>query len=152
MNEFRFHDFTIMVDYAHNPHGLRAFGDFVKAVEATKKIGVITGVGDRRNEDIMALGEEAAKLFDEIIIRQDKDLRGRTAIEISSLLRSGIQKAAPHKKITYFPNELDATDYVVSSAIPGSFAFIFVDKVMDVCRRLQQYLNNEKKIQQKQIV
>jgi cyanophycin synthetase len=65
--------------------------DFVDQLDYTHKIGIITGTGDRRDEDIKAIGEIAAEYFDEIIIRCDKNLRGRTAEEIIALLKSGIQ-------------------------------------------------------------
>jgi UDP-N-acetylmuramyl tripeptide synthase len=54
-----------MLDYAHNAHGMNAIGKFVKKVEATKEVGVIAGAGDRRDEDTIALGEQAAMVFDE---------------------------------------------------------------------------------------
>jgi cyanophycin synthetase len=139
MNEFRFDGFTVMVDYAHNPHGLRAFGEFITSVPATKKIGVIAGVGDRRNEDIMALAEEAARIFDEIVIRMDEDLRGRTESEIYSLLRNGIHKVDPGKKVNYFSTEADAVDNVVHHAEQGSLTVIFADKVDLVCNKLKEY-------------
>jgi cyanophycin synthetase len=148
MNEFDFRDFKVMVDYAHNPHGLRAFGEFVKAVPASKKIGVIAGIGDRRSEDIVSLAEEAAKIFDEIIIRMDEDLRGRTELEIGSLLRSGIQKVSPDKKVLYFSNEPAAIDHVVHTAEPGSFTVIFVDNVLSVCNRLKKHLEEYQKMHQ----
>lgn len=139
MNEFDFGDFTIMVDYAHNPHGLRAFGEFVKALPATTKRGVIAGIGDRRAEDIVTLAEEAAKIFDDIVIRMDEDLRGRTELEIGSLLKQGIQRVAPDKKVSYVSNELEAVDYVVKTATPNSFTVVFVDNVVGVCNRLKQH-------------
>lgn len=141
LNEFNFGDFTILVDYAHNVHGLKAIGQLVHALPATRRIGVIAGIGDRRNEDIVNLATESARIFDEIIIRQDEDLRGRTEFEISSLLRSGIQKVAPDKKVQYFSNELSAIDHAVHSASPGSLTVIFVDNVQSVCSRVQHHLN-----------
>jgi cyanophycin synthetase len=141
MNEFKFDGFSVMVDYAHNTHGLKAFGEFVTAIPATKRVGVITGVGDRRNEDIIALAEEAARIFDEIVIRMDEDLRGRTEFEIASLLGNGIQRAAPGKKVMYFSNEPDALDHVVHHAEVGSFTVIFADKVDWVCNRLKEYVD-----------
>src|ERR1035437_957759 len=70
MNMFHFHNFSVMIDYAHNTHGLMALGKFVKTVDASVKVGIIAGVGDRRDEDIISLGEAAANIFDEIIIWQ----------------------------------------------------------------------------------
>ena len=57
MNLFCFQNYCVLVDYAHNPHGLAALGDYIKQADAVHKVGILTGVGDRRDEDIMALGE-----------------------------------------------------------------------------------------------
>jgi cyanophycin synthetase len=67
-------DFTVLMDYAHNPHGVRALGKFIKTFDATIKIGVLPVLvtAGRRYH---CLGEEAAKIFDEIIIRHDDDMR-----------------------------------------------------------------------------
>lgn len=138
MNEFDFGSFSVMLDYAHNTHGIRALGEFIKTVPASKKIGVITAVGDRRNEDIMALGEEAAKIFDEIIIRHDEDLRGRTEFEISSLLRSGIQKVAPVKKVTYCSNELEAVELAIQKVVPNAFIVLLAENIKSVANRLTE--------------
>ena len=59
----------------------------------TQKVGIISGTGDRRDEDIKEMGKISAKCFDEIIIRQDKHLRGRTAEEIIQPLTEGITEA-----------------------------------------------------------
>lgn len=56
---------------------------------------MISGTGDRRDEDIRELGEISARYFDEIIIRCDKNLRGRTAEEIIELLQQGIRNVNP---------------------------------------------------------
>jgi UDP-N-acetylmuramyl pentapeptide synthase len=69
MNMFHIKNYTVMVDYAHNTHGFMAISDFLSKVDATQKVGVIAGVGDRRDEDIRNLGRVAAGMFDEIIIR-----------------------------------------------------------------------------------
>ena len=99
MNLFQFPTFEVLVDYAHNAAGLLAVGEFLKKTEANKKIGIIAGIGDRRDEDTIELGKIAAQLFDEIIIRQDKDLRGKSGDEINNLLKEGIFSVDPNKKV-----------------------------------------------------
>ncbi len=69
--------------------------DFVSKLDYQNKVGIISGTGDRRDEDIRELGEISAQYFDEIIIRCDKNLRGRTADEIIGLLKEGIDKVNP---------------------------------------------------------
>ncbi|RYY86389.1 MAG: cyanophycin synthetase [Chitinophagaceae bacterium] len=138
MNRFELDSCTVLVDYAHNAHGLRALGEYVHAVKPKRALGVITGVGDRRNEDIIAMGAEAAKIFDEIIIRVDADLRGRTEFEISSLLRSGIHKTDPQQKVSYCANELAAVDCALSKAESGDLVVILVEDVQGVLGRLKE--------------
>ena len=84
--------FKFLVDFAHNPAGLELLCDFVSKLDGAPKVGIISGTGDRRDEDIRELGGISAKYFDEIIIRQDKNLRGRTAEEIVNLLVEGINE------------------------------------------------------------
>ena len=76
MNVFKFKHFEMLVDFAHNPDGFQAISNYLAKVEMHPKVGVIAAAGDRRDEDIRELGRIAGRTFDEIIIRQDKNLRG----------------------------------------------------------------------------
>ncbi len=143
MNIFNFKNFTVMADYAHNAHGMRAIGKFVAKVDATKKVGVIAGVGDRRDEDTIELAEEAARVFDEIIIRQDKHLRGRTEEAIIALLTTGIRNIDANKKITVMKKESEAIDYAVRNAEKGSFIVIINDVVLAALDQLQRLKEEE---------
>ena len=150
-NIFQFNDYKVMMDYAHNPHGVRALGEFINNMEVSYKIGVITGVGDRRNEDIIALGEEAAKIFDTIIIRYDEDLRGRTDFEIGSLLRSGIQKVNPNKHILHSAGELEAIDLAMAAAVQNAIVVVLVENVDSVFHYLKEAQQSNTGVTQKTI-
>jgi cyanophycin synthetase len=99
MNIFDFKKFKVLIDFAHNPAGYRGVEEYLSSVEATKKIGIIAGVGDRRDEDIKECAIIAARMFDHIIIRQEKYLRGRTDEEIISLIMEGINEV--NRDVTY---------------------------------------------------
>ena len=144
VNVFDFNQFKFIVDYAHNQHGVRAMGKFVKSLDASVRIGIITGVGDRRDEDIIALGEEAARVFDHIAIRHDEDLRGRTTEEIDRLLQTGIRRVDTQKPITYFHTECDAVDHYVQHAPPGAIVVVFIEHVTNVLACIKQHLETEK--------
>ncbi len=143
MNMFHFRNYSVMIDYAHNTHGLTAIGKFVNTVEASVKVGIIAGVGDRRDEDIISLGETAAKIFDEIIIRQDKNLRGRTEQEIIDLMTKGIHNIDPNKKIVVIRKEGLAIDYAFEHAVKDSFIVITSDVVPDALEQVKQYKAKE---------
>lgn len=144
MNIFEFKDFSVMCDYAHNAHGMRAIKGFLEKTEANKKIGIIAGVGDRRDEDTIELGEVAGEMFDEIIIRQDKNLRGRTAEEIMDLLKAGIAKTNSEIKIHIIPEEYKAVEFAIKElAQKDDFIVISSDVIPDALEQIQKYKEEE---------
>ena len=121
LNFFHFKNFTFLADFAHNPHGLKLLCDFISKLDYKTKIGIISGTGDRRDEDIRELGEISAQYFDEIIIRCDKNLRGRSADEIIGLLKEGIDKVNPDIPTVVIPDEDEALDYAYANTKPGAW-------------------------------
>ncbi len=143
MNMFQFKNFTVMVDYAHNPAGFQAIARFLDKIESGPKVGIIAGVGDRRDEDIIQLGVVASQMFDEIIIRQDKNLRGRTEKDIIDLMMSGIQSHDPKKKALVIPKEAEAIEHAIKKAKKGSFIVICSDVVPDALEQILKYKEEE---------
>jgi cyanophycin synthetase len=121
MNLYSFSNCDILIDYVHNPAGFKAISKFLNNVKAYPKVGVIAGVGDRRDEDIKEIGYLAGGIFDEIIIRNDKSLRGRKAEEINDLLLSGIRRTKPDLQVPIILTEEDALKYILKTAKAGSF-------------------------------
>jgi cyanophycin synthetase len=143
MNIFDFKKFKVLIDFAHNPAGYRGVEGYLESVEATKKIGIIAGVGDRRDEDIKECGLIAGRMFDHIIIRQEKYLRGRTEEEIINLILEGVNQA--DKKVTYeiIPKETEAIKHAIDNAQDGSFITALSDVVTNAIDIVQQYLDKE---------
>ncbi|MGJ8684882.1 MAG: cyanophycin synthetase [Nonlabens sp.] len=131
LNMFKFKNFSILLDYAHNAAGMRALQNFTDELDATVKVGIIAGLGDRRVEDNNEIGSIAAEMFDEIIIRQDKRLRGKTEEELIKMLNDGIQKKDPNKKTTIIPSENEAIKYAVKNAVEGSLIVLSSDVIPD---------------------
>lgn len=138
LNLFEFKNFTVLLDYAHNPAGMRALKQFVDSFEATVKVGVIAGIGDRRVEDNNEIGSIAAQMFDEIIIRQDKQLRGKTENELIEMLHDGIKMHDPNMKTTIIPSEKEAIIFAIDHAIPGSLIVLSSDVIPDALDLVMQ--------------
>ena len=147
MNMFQFRNFQVMVDYAHNTAGFIAISKFLEKIDATPKIGIIAGVGDRRDEDIINLGKIAAQMFDRIIIRQDRNLRGRSENEIIDLMLQGVKSVNPSKEVEVIPTESEAIDHAIATAPKGAFIVICSDVIPDALDQVMRIKEEEDKFQ-----
>lgn len=143
MNIFEFKRFKVLIDFAHNPSGYLGVEDYLQSVEANKKIGIIAGVGDRRDEDIKECAKIAGRMFDHIIIRQEKHLRGRTEEEIIDLILQGIAESG--RTITYeiISKEVDAIKHAMNIAEEGTYITALSDVITNAIEIVQQYLDKE---------
>ena len=143
MNIFDFKKFKVMIDFAHNAAGYLGVEDYLTSVAATKKIGIIAGVGDRRDEDIRECAKIAARMFDHIIIRQEKHLRGRSEEEIIGLILEGI--ASSGRTITHeiITKETEAIKHAINSAEEGTYIVALSDVVTNAIEIVQEYLDKE---------
>ena len=146
LNLFEFKNFKFLVDFAHNPAGLNLLCDFVNKLDSTYKVGIISGTGDRRDEDIREIGRISARNFDEIIIRQDKNLRGRTPDEIINLLVEGIhEEKGQDIPLTILHKEKDAIMYAYEHVKPGALITIMCDVVPDALDFIKKLKEDEEK-------
>jgi cyanophycin synthetase len=118
-----------MVDYSHNTDAYEQIKKYLATVDASVKVGIVAATGDRRDEDIRNVGRFAAQVFDEIIIRHDKDGRGRTNEEMSQLIREGAYSVKPDVAVNVISDEFEAIQYAVNHAKKNAFIFVCVDKV-----------------------
>lgn len=143
MNLFEFAHCKLMLDYAHNASGFDAIQKYMAQVDASSKICIIGATGDRRDEDIRNLGKYAASTFNEIIIRHDKDPRGRTNEELTGLVMEGIRSVNANPRVEVISDEAAAIEFAVTHAPQEAFIFVCADHVkhsIELVRRLQEKL------------
>jgi cyanophycin synthetase len=143
MNIFKFKEFKVLVDFAHNPDGFNGIKDYLSTVEATSHVGVISGTGDRRNEDIIETARIAAKMFDQIYICQEKYLRGREQQELIDLLMVGINEIKPNMPVVINNDGEACLKQVIKGAKPGSFITILSDTINNAIYKVTDYLDKE---------
>jgi cyanophycin synthetase len=82
-------------------------------------------------------------MFDHIIIRQEKHLRGRTEENITSLILEGIHSSG--KEVTYeiIPKEVEALKHAMNMAEEGYFITALSDVITNAIDVVQQYLDKE---------
>jgi cyanophycin synthetase len=143
MNIFELKECKIMVDFAHNPDGLRGIKDFLSTLDIKKSTGIISGTGDRRDEDLREIGRISAEMFDNVIICQEKYLRGRERDEIVKLLIEGLKEVKPEIDIQIINKAKEAFNHAVKNIIPGSFVTIIGDSVSNAVELVQDYQDKE---------
>ncbi|HEX6159692.1 MAG TPA: cyanophycin synthetase, partial [Thermoanaerobaculia bacterium] len=121
--------YRIMIDYAHNPHGLAAMSELAREMRENRLIAVIGLPGDRRDEDILAAARVIGHTFDRVIIRQDFNLRGRKSGEVSRLIREGLLAGGMDaQQIEDRPDEAEAIALAASEARTGDLIVFIADK------------------------
>jgi cyanophycin synthetase len=143
MNLFEFAHCQLMLDYAHNASGFEGIQKYMTNIDSSTKICIIGATGDRRDDDIRNLGKYAASIFDEIIIRHDKDNRGRPNEEMTKLVMEGIRSVNPNRRVEVISDETAAIEFAVTNAPHEAFIFVCADHVkhsIELVRKLQDKL------------
>jgi cyanophycin synthetase len=130
-NIFDEHPFKVILDYGHNPAAVKAMCRMVDGFETPgRRICVLAGPGDRRDEDIRGIARTTAGHFDRYICRRDDGLRGRSPTEVPELLRDELLAAGVRsEQIDVVPEEAAAVDHALQLALPGDLLLIFGDNV-----------------------
>jgi len=129
LNFVDFEGFRVMIDYAHNPHGLAAMSELATSLKRNRLVCVLGLPGDRRDEDIREAARIVGKNFDRVILRDDFDLRGRQPGEVAGILREGLHEGGlSDRKIAHRHAELDAISLAVSEAKAGDLIVYIADK------------------------
>jgi len=136
MNMFDLGRFHVLIDYAHNPAGYKAISDFITTWNGDR-IGVVGAPGDRRDVDIIELGELAAVMFDRIVIKEDGDRRGREIGAVANLLQQGVSGIAPNLPCEIILDEVVAIDSALDNAPDSSLVVIFPEKVDSVIQMIK---------------
>jgi cyanophycin synthetase len=156
LNVFDLDGVKVLIDYAHNAAGLQTLGDFVERLttdapiggrpgeaswSANLRVAVVATAGDRRDEDMRQLGRVAAKYFDDVIIREDKNTRGRKRGETGALILEGVHEAmttgARAGSAEIVTDEMDATRKALDRSRPGDLVVLCVDHATEVYKELE---------------
>ncbi|MBI5927210.1 MAG: cyanophycin synthetase [Aquabacterium sp.] len=135
-NVMDFRGATVIADYGHNPDAMRALVSAVNGLPAKRRSVVISGAGDRRDEDIREQTAILGDAFDELILFQDACQRGREDGEVLNLLREGLAKAQRAQKVDEVRGEFVAIDQALDRLQPGDLCLILVDQVEEALAHL----------------
>jgi len=141
---------TVIADYGHNPDAMRALVVAVDAMPATpgqRRSVVISGAGDRRDNDIRDQTIILGSAFDDVILYQDAAQRGRADGEVMALLRQGLEGASRTKRIDEIRGEFIAIDAALERLSPGDLCLVLVDQVQEALEHLAARVKEAKATQ-----
>jgi cyanophycin synthetase len=122
-------DATVLMDYAHNPAGLRGLTTFIGKLPYKYRTVVLNGTGDRRDEDIREFAKIAADNFDRIVIRAGNYLRGRSEEEMFRLLQEGIAQSENKPQVRIISDSRTAIHHAIKHARKGELVVTLADLV-----------------------
>ena len=133
---------TIIADYGHNPDAMRALVQAVEAMPARKRSVVISGAGDRRDQDISEQTKILGKAFDDVVLYQDACQRGREDGEVLRLLQQGLTGATRTSYVTEIQGEFVAIDHALARLQPGDLCLVLIDQVELALAHLQKHVDD----------
>lgn len=133
----------VILDYAHNIEGYKAVISSLKKMKGENDIiGVIGIPGDRNNETAYMIGEICANGLDKIVIKEDKDKRGRQNGEIAQLLKKAILKVNKNANLSICLDEVNALKYAIEISGKDDIIVVFYEKLnplLDVINEEQTF-------------
>jgi cyanophycin synthetase len=129
---------TVLMDYAHNPAGMRGLASFISKLPNKYRTCVLNGTGDRRDDDIREFAKIAGDNFDRIVIRRGNYLRGRTDEEMFRLLQEGVAQSDNKPQVRVIPESRDAIYHAIKNGRKGELVVTLADRVPDDIRYVQE--------------
>ena len=140
MNVYGEHPFKVIMDYAHNAHAVGMMADLAQRLDASRRIVVLAGPGDRRDEDLREIANVVAGKFDHYVVRRDDSLRGRDGDEVPRIIAKALQAAGvAHDAISTIPDEQEAVDAALRMGQPGDLIVMFADALTRTWKQIIRF-------------
>jgi cyanophycin synthetase len=140
-NVFDFNGATVIADYGHNPDAIKALVQAVTNLPAQRRSVVISGAGDRRDEDIREQTRIIGEAFDDVVLYQDACQRGRVDGEVLALLRQGLDGAKRTSQVDEIYGEFLAIDRAMDRLQKGDLCLILIDQVEEALAHISRKVN-----------
>jgi len=117
-----------IIDYGHNVPALIALDQLVANLPARRRIAVTSAPGNRRDEDLAALGEQIGRMHDVVFVCETAP-RGREVGEAAGLLRAGAESTLRGGgRVEVIHAERDAVAAALDEACQGDLLVLLVDE------------------------
>ena len=121
-NVYSISDFKVLVDFAHNPHAMKALFNMAHALPAKRRLLAFAQAGDRTDESIRELARSAWSIgLDKVVVSElEAYARGRSRGEVFGIIRDELINCGARKdQIQHFMEETESLDAALDWAQPG---------------------------------
>ncbi len=141
MNVYDEHPFKVLFDYGHNAHAVGVMADLAGRLEVTgRRIVVLAGPGDRRDDDLVAIAQAVAGRFDHYICRRDDSLRDRAPDEVPRIIAAALRAAGvPDERIAVIPDEQEAIEAALRMGEAGDLLLVFADALVRSWKQVTKF-------------
>ena len=141
MNVFNEHPFKVLFDYGHNAHAVAVMTDLAQRLDVTgRRIVVLAGPGDRRDEDLQAIARAVAGRFDHYICRRDDNLRERAPEEVPRIMAAALRAAGVREQaISVIADEQEAITAALQMGQPGDLLLVFADALVRSWKQITKF-------------
>jgi cyanophycin synthetase len=137
-NLYRLNGGHVMVDYGHNTEAFNAICRMTSSWNDTPVTGIIGVPGDRDDALIDRAARVAANGFNKVIVREDRDLRGRNRGDVANILCRAIREASPATECEVILDEIEALRHAVSRMTKGEVIVLFYEKLQPIQTALEE--------------
>ncbi|HQV49824.1 MAG TPA: cyanophycin synthetase, partial [Dokdonella sp.] len=132
MNVFNEHPFKVLFDYGHNAHAVGVMADLAQRLDVVgRRIVVLAGPGDRRDQDLREIADAVAGRFDHYICRRDDSLRGRASDEVPKIQAARLrERGVAESAISVIPDEQEAIEAGLGMSQAGDLLLVFADALV----------------------
>ncbi|MBP6327865.1 MAG: cyanophycin synthetase [Dokdonella sp.] len=144
MNVFNEHPFKVLFDYGHNAHAVGVMADLAQRLDVVgRRIVVLAGPGDRRDQDLREIADAVAGRFDHYICRRDDSLRGRASDEVPKIQAARLrERGVAESAISVIPDEQEAIEAGLGMSQAGDLLLVFADALVRSWKQVIKFKPN----------
>ena len=144
MNVFNEHPFKVLFDYGHNAHAVGVMADLAQRLDVVgRRIVVLAGPGDRRDQDLREIADAVAGRFDHYICRRDDSLRGRDSDEVPKIQAARLRELGiADSAISIIPDEQEAIEAGLAMSQAGDLLLVFADALVRSWKQVIKFKPN----------
>ncbi len=140
--KYDYNGIKVILDYGHNIEGYKKVLPTLSRISSGNITGIIGVPGDRNDYVAREIGSISAKYLDKIIIKEDKDRRGRKSGEVPNLIKDGVLEVKKDANVNIVLDEVEALQIALNESSEGDIIIVFFERLAPLINYIKSNKNN----------